>query len=192
MNRRTALIAAMVVCLLAGAGVVFAMDALSGFKEFEAMGNSLPNASNSSCTASVTTSGVLRGNVIGTGTYTLCLNPSTLGAGKAPAGGTAAPPAAAAAPAAAAPAGGTPAPTGGAQASAGTLVFTDDDGDSTFTLDIAAVQFPNNTVGGTYVVDPTQSTGKFMNELMGGSGTLELSITGNNDTLALDGVLIGH
>jgi hypothetical protein len=72
------------------------------------------------------------------------------------------------------------------------LVFTDDDGDSTFTLDIAAVQFPNNTVGGTYVVDPNQSTGAFMNEIIGGSGTLELSTTGNNDTLALDGVLIGH
>jgi hypothetical protein len=186
MNRRTALIAAMVVCLLAGAGVVFAMDALRGFKEFEAMGNSLPNTSNS-CTASISASGVLRGNVIGTGTYTLCLNPSTLGAAPAPAGGAPkAAPAAGAAPAAPA------APAGGAQASAGTLVFTDDDGDSTFTLDIAAVQFPNNTVGGTYVVDPTQSTGAFMNEILGGSGTLELSITGNNDTLALDGVLIGH
>lgn len=191
MNRRSVLIATVVVCFfLAGAAAVIARDVLSGFKEFEAMGNSL-SASSPSCSASVSTNGELRGNVIGTGTYTLCLNPAAMGAQPAPAGGSPAPAAPAAA--AAAPAAPPPAPGGGTSATVGTLVFTDDDGDSTFTLDIAAVQFSsNNTVAGTYIVDPTRSTGTF-SDLLGGSGTLELSTTGGaNDTIALDGVLIRH
>src|SRR5580704_4211267 len=129
MNRRIALIATVTVCLLVSGAVVIARDALSGFKELDAMGTSL-SSSNPSCTASVSTNGELRGNVIGTGTYTLCLNPATLGCQpgmacpKEPAApAPAAPPAAApAAPAAAAPAPAASAPAGGTPATVGTLV----------------------------------------------------------------------
>jgi hypothetical protein len=49
----------------------------------------------------------------------------------------------------------------------------------------------NSTYAGTYVLDQTQNTGKFVNELLSGSGELEFSNTGTNDTIFLDGVLVG-
>jgi hypothetical protein len=76
--------------------------------------------------------------------------------------------------------------------------FTDEDGDGSFTLDIAALSLQNlnsvppvQTYTGTYVLDPTQSTGKFLNQLLSGSGVLEFSNNGRNDSIVLDGVLVG-
>jgi len=188
MKRKHLLIGVVAVCLLLVGSVsgVLAFDALTGFnKEFEAIGNSIAS-SNSSCSASIATTGELRGSVFGTGTYALCLNPDSLGgAGKAPAGSGAAP----AAPAA----GGSAAPPAAGGGTGGTLVFTDEDGDSNFTLDLAGITLSDNsTILGTYVVDPTQSTGKFANQVKGGSDTIELSTTGTNDTILVDGVIIGH
>jgi hypothetical protein len=206
MKRKSVLIGIVAVCLLlVGSAVVFAqgLGFLTGFnKEFQAIGTSV--SSNSSCSASVSTSGKLSGQVIGQGTYVLCLNPDTpwkAGNGAAPPAGNngAAPPAGnngAAPPAgggAAPPADGGAAPAGGGSGgSGGTLVFTDLDGDCTFTLNIAGLSLSNSTILGTYVVAPAQSTGKFAHQIKAGSGTFELSMTGNDDTISIDGVFTGH
>ncbi|HTC67573.1 MAG TPA: hypothetical protein VK685_10590 [Candidatus Acidoferrum sp.] len=158
MNTKTKVIGTAVVCVLlvATAVSVIAKDPLSGFKQFEAMGT----AAAETCSSPVAMTGSIRGNVVGTGTYHLCL----LSPGAAP--------------------------KGGVPAANGTLVFTDEDGNS-FTLDVAAIMLQNSTYAGTYVLDQTQNTGKFVNELLSGSGELEFSNTGTNDTIFLDGVLVG-
>jgi hypothetical protein len=193
MKRKYVSIGIVAVCLLlAGSAVVFGQGFgfLTGFnKEFQAMGNSVAS-SNSSCSSSVSTSGNLSGQVIGQGTYVLCLNPDTPWAAQKASGGNGAAPGGQGA----APAGGASAPpaAGGSGASGGTLVFTDLDGDCTFTLNIAGLSLSNSTILGTYVVAPAQSTGKFAHQIKAGSGTLELSMTGNNDTILIDGVFMGH
>jgi hypothetical protein len=161
MNSKSMLIGIVVVCILviATAASVIAKDPFSRFKQFEAMGT----AGSETCNAPVAMTGTLRGNVVGTGAYHLCLI-SAANAKKGPSPG-------------------------------GTLVFTDDEGTSSFTLDVAREPLQNSssvqTYTGTYLLDPTQCTGKFVNDLLNGSGNLEFSATGRNDTIVLHGILVG-
>jgi hypothetical protein len=148
---RTSILSALTVVLLTVLAAAQTRSPFDGIKPFQGMGTIDPTtvAVNIMCSdgnPGTRLGGSLKGNDIGTGTYTLCLDVQI----------------------------------GPHQSwSPGTLTFTEEDGVSTFTMNVSTTRLSNYqataTYLGTYDLDPNSPRGKFAGRLTGGSGLLELS-----------------
>jgi hypothetical protein len=158
-------------------------DPLSGFQKFQAIGNAVDDSARTDvCTDSPSLpytggptdsfmfNGALQGDVLGRGTYQLCI---WRVAGVSYAGGTTI-----------------------AGSSSAYLLFTSDSDGSAFRITINFID--TSITFATWALDSTKSTGRFASQLLDASGTFELNTHAiynngsviNSGTLVLNGVLV--